>query len=151
MRAIFASDMAGGFGYQGRLPWPKIAEDMRHFVTVTSNNIVVMGRNTYNSLPTLPNRISVVLSSKPVDGVFTLNSYDQLLEFDKEYPNLIVIGGASILTPELIKQCSEVYHTTVKGIYESDVFISPDTLCELTKKDHKILLETDRCVIRKYE
>ena len=62
---ILATDKNGGIGYKNRLPWPSLKKDMEKFKSLTSNNICIMGSNTWNSLPKkpLPNRINVVLSS----------------------------------------------------------------------------------------
>lgn len=67
-------------GVDGKLPWKTVYEDMQHFQKVTGGvaevestpgekqNLVVMGRNTWDSLPRkskpLKNRINVILSTQ---------------------------------------------------------------------------------------
>ena len=65
--AIVAVDENWGIGYDGKL-LEKIPEDLKHFKELTNNNVVVMGRKTWNSLPTnpLPNRTNIVITRNPV-------------------------------------------------------------------------------------
>ena len=54
--AIVAVDENWGIGYQGQL-LEHIPADLKHFKELTLYNVVVMGRNTWESLPkmeTLP-------------------------------------------------------------------------------------------------
>lgn len=48
--AIVAIDNNYGIGYKGELLC-HIKEDLKHFKEVTSKNIVIMGRKTWDSLP----------------------------------------------------------------------------------------------------
>lgn len=78
--------------------------DMKHFKELTENNIVVMGRKTYDSLPKKPllNRINIILTSNKyykADGCIIKTSLNDILDFyDNEYPDkiLYVIGGGEI-------------------------------------------------------
>ena len=57
-------------GYQGKLPWPYIPKDMKHFVRMTTTskikNTVLMGRKTWESIPAerrpLRNRLNAVIT-----------------------------------------------------------------------------------------
>ena len=66
MRLIVAFNKQGVIGVNNDLPW-HLKDDLRRFQKLTKNNIVVMGRKTYESLPKrpLPNRINVVITSTP--------------------------------------------------------------------------------------
>ena len=60
-------------GYRGDLPWRgQLPADMRHFRELTTGHIVVMGRKTWESLPSrfrpLPERINMVMSHGLVPG-----------------------------------------------------------------------------------
>ena len=73
---IVAMDANRVIGYKNKLPW-YIPDDLKNFKQLTSNNVVVMGRKTYESLPFqhgLPNRINVVVSSQNLQGLQTLSS-----------------------------------------------------------------------------
>lgn len=75
---IVAVSKDGVIGVDGNLPWSRIPEDMAHFSHITKGQIVVMGKNTYYSLPEkhrpLKDRINVVLThSRDIDYVYTLS------------------------------------------------------------------------------
>jgi dihydrofolate reductase len=68
-----------GIGYAGTLPWPQLKQEMAYFARVTrrapnptSTNAVIMGRNTWESIPRkfrpLKGRVNVVLS-RDVEGL----------------------------------------------------------------------------------
>ena len=65
MEAILATDMSGGLSKDDLIPW-KSKKDMQFFYQKTKNNIVIMGRSTYFSLPKnirpLKNRLNIVLT-----------------------------------------------------------------------------------------
>lgn len=98
-----------------------IKEDMKHFRTLTKGHIILMGRNTFESLPNgpLPGRIHIVLTRNvnteqiPDTGVYfsDLEHYEELFERIKEpHQKLFVIGGG-IIYDLLWKQC-DVLHIT---------------------------------------
>ena len=62
---IVAVDNNWGIGFNGDL-LEHIPEDLKYFKELTSGNIVVMGRKTWDSLPKkpLPNRFNIVITSK---------------------------------------------------------------------------------------
>lgn len=52
MKLAFATGPNGEFSYNNGLPWGKpIKEDMQHFVNFTSGTKLIMGYNTWTSLP----------------------------------------------------------------------------------------------------
>ena len=65
MNAILACDIKGGIGYQNKLPWTNIQGDLVRFKNLTKDQVIVMGRNTWDSLPKkpLPNRLNIVISN----------------------------------------------------------------------------------------
>ena len=64
MKAIYAIDSKNGLSKNGVIPW-KSKRDMSFFMNKTKNHIVIMGKNTYFSLPKenrpLKNRFNIVL------------------------------------------------------------------------------------------
>ena len=97
MKLIIACDPKGGIGYNGKLPWTNIQGDLPRFKNLTQGQVVVMGRNTWDSLPKkpLPNRFNVVVTNKTLDGAITMNNIS--LEFYGEHPNAWLIGGAQLV------------------------------------------------------
>lgn len=71
---IVAATKSNGIGLNGQLPW-RLPKEIKYFAQVTSNapegtqNAVIMGRNTWESIPKkfrpLPNRLNVVITSNP--------------------------------------------------------------------------------------
>ena len=120
MKLIVACDPNGGIGYNNKLPWDKIQGDLPRFKELTTGKPVVMGRNTWESLPKkpLPNRINYVFSSKALDGAMTLR--DPI--FLESLPDSWVIGGAKV-----IETCwhliDEVHLTKTFAEYTCDTFI----------------------------
>lgn len=141
-------------GFQGRLPWKRVREDMDFFRSITHFKHIVMGYNTWKTLPRLPYRTTVVVSRKDITTEICLPQerfIDHILEFENVIKQeVIVIGGSKLLTPELIQKCSIVYHTTIKGTFPSDVYANQDSMAELKTKKEKILLDTTNCIIREY-
>jgi len=82
------------------LPW-HIPEDMTYFKEMTKNQIVVMGRKTFDSLPFkngLPNRENIVLSKSNIDLGENVKIYNDINLLIKNYKDkdIWVIGGAEI-------------------------------------------------------
>ena len=128
---IFATDQMGTFGNHGTLPWRMHPEDMEWFREHTLNQIVVMGRRTWDDpkMPKpLPDRINCVVTNRPITekGVRRLGGdyKKQIVELQLLFPkkNIFILGG-----PELIMDCKDLidyaYITHRKGSAYSDVRI----------------------------
>ena len=62
IKLICAVSKNNVIGYNNKLPW-NISEDLKRFRELTSENIIVMGRKTYDSIGRpLPKRENLVLS-----------------------------------------------------------------------------------------
>lgn len=118
--AIVAVDENWGIGFNGEL-LEKIPNDLKRFKELTTNNIVVMGRKTWDSLPIhpLPNRINIILSKHYLEPAcesticMNLNSLNYCLKknhlFEEEW---FIIGGGQIYK-ELLPFCDRVYVTKI--------------------------------------
>ena len=121
MKLIIACTPSGGIGYNNKLPWSNIQGDLPRFRNLTQGQVVVMGRNTWESLPKkpLPNRINYVFSHHTVEGAITLSD-PVFLESMKDG---WIIGGASV-----IESCwhliDEVHLTKTFTEYTCDAFIN---------------------------
>ena len=96
---VLAASVDGVIGNKGKLPW-KLPNDMRHFIELTKNKTVVMGRKTWDSLPTcpLPNRTNIVLTREKnisFPGALTSNNYKEIIEYAKD-KEVCIVGGAEI-------------------------------------------------------
>ena len=91
-------------GKNGGLIW-RLPNDLKFFKEQTEGCTVVMGRNTFNSLPKkLPNRKHLVLTdvddfNKSVEDVEIFYNFNDLLEKvkgDASEAKVFIIGGASV-------------------------------------------------------
>mgnify|MGYP003962973509 FL=1 len=82
--AILAMNRKNVIGRNNSIPW-YLPEDLNYFRRVTQNQIVIMGRKTYESLPLspLPKRINVVLTSSPEKYDYLQNLHADKLFFVK--------------------------------------------------------------------
>lgn len=103
MNMIFSADDNWAIGYKGKLLF-EAKEDMKHFRDMTSGKTIIMGHNTFKSLPNkkpLPNRTNIILSRKeglkiPRAKVCSdLNSLFKLIE-NVNPDDVMVIGGEQI-------------------------------------------------------
>ncbi len=105
-------------GKNNDLIW-HLPNDLKYFKEVTNGKIVVMGKNTFKSLPkVLPNRKNVVLNFKDDPEVFpkeveVCNSVFEVLEKYKDYlEEVFIIGGASIYK-QFLEYADTLYLTEV--------------------------------------
>ena len=119
MKLIVACDPKGGIGYQNKLPWSKIEGDLPRFKELTTGKIVLMGRNTYESLPKkpLPNRTNWVKTTRPIDGV--TNPDDDVIAKEKE---VWLIGGAKMIQ-SYWDSINEIHLSRTFAEYTCDTFI----------------------------
>ena len=102
IKLICAISKNNVIGNENKLPW-NISEDLKRFKELTSNNWIVMGRKTFDSIGRpLPNRKNIVLSknkSLKIDSVEVFNSPEDVIDTYKnnsEQKDLYVIGGTYI-------------------------------------------------------
>ena len=85
----------GVIGRDGELPW-HLPEDLAHFRRVTTGNVVIMGRRTFESIGRpLPRRTNIVVTRQrdwSADGVLTA-ALDVAEEYDGD---AMVIGGGQV-------------------------------------------------------
>jgi len=133
--AILASTASGGIGFRGTLPWPKHSEDLAQFKQRTTDQVVVMGRKTWDDplMPTpLPNRINCVFTTKPLADPLSArrlsgNIPEQLKLLEQQFHNkeIFVIGGRELFeAAEPVVQ--KLYLTRIKGDYWTDTRINLD-------------------------
>ncbi len=131
---IVAMDRNRGIGRDNDLMW-HLPNDMRFFKETTENQIVVMGRKNYDSIPEkyrpLPNRENVILTKNTAfeaSNCSVFNSLDAALsayESDKNR-KLFIIGGGQIYKLALDANIlEEMFITHIDGDYEADTFF-PD-------------------------
>lgn len=134
---IWAQDVNGIIGVNNNIPW-HIPEDFQHFKKLTLGKTVIMGSNTWKSLPVrpLPKRENIVLTSqmKGIEGIKTINSIEDIIKLSKTQ-EIWVIGGASLYN-NLLPYADYIYktlvHTTIKHSEQDKVIQLSKELQELS-------------------
>jgi len=143
-KLIAAVDQNLALGNSGNLLF-KIPEDLKLFKRLTTGNIVLMGRKTFESLgcKPLPDRVNIVISTtkKYDDGVITFESLTTAVEYSKlNYPDkdLYIIGGGKVY-----RQCTgladEVILTEYGKAYEEADTYFPDEIKKGFRETETIL------------
>ena len=128
-KIIVCLNKKGAIGNDGKLLY-HIKNDLSNFKSITSGNVVIMGRKTYESIgKTLPNRVNIVLSRnmKSNEDFYTFDSIEKAIEWSKEnYPQkeIFIIGGASVYDKALKDDIvDKLYMTKIKQTVEdADAF-----------------------------
>ena len=129
---ILARSMDNVIGINNDIPW-KCPEDMKKFREITSGKAVVMGRNTWESLPNkpLPKRLNIVITTRDLSdslvGAFPVKSVAEAIECARALgeEELIFIGGKGIYD-EAVHIVDEVYLTEMNWNTLSDNNTGPD-------------------------
>ena len=147
IKAIMAVDEKGGISKGKSMPWPKNSIDLKWFKENTINNIVVMGRKTWDDpfMPTpLKYRINVLITNKDknliqgADYYLSGNIKNQIQDIQLKYmdKDIFIIGGSEII--KLTFNCIEQFYLTrIYGKYNCEKFIDISSIennMKMTKK-----------------
>lgn len=128
MKLIVAFSKNLGIGYKNKIPW-NLKKDLKYFKKLTigkGNNAVIMGKNTWKSLPvnSLPKRENLILSKKEKGkNIFSnINSLEKYCK-QKNFDDIWVIGGEEIYK-EFINnnKVKYIYATEIDSEFKSDTF-----------------------------
>lgn len=143
IKMIFCSDIKGAIGFDNELLYVS-KEDMKFFKETTTGHKVVMGYNTWVSLPKkpLPNRINYILCDRECDieeteNIKIINNLSDLIELGKN-EDIFVIGGAQLYNSVIYENIvDEAYVTLVIDVCEpADRFVHLYKMEEnLTKRE----------------
>lgn len=131
--AIVCVDNNWGIGYKGEL-LEYIPEDIKFFKEKTTNNVVIMGRKTYESMMSkpLPYRTNIVITSRisspcEVCEIDENGTIFMTIDFVKLYLSTLhsdnpidyyIIGGGQ-LYKELLPYCSKSYVTKINNSFKN--------------------------------
>ena len=127
-------------GYKNKLIY-WLPNDLKRFKALTTGHTIIMGRNTFLSLPkgALPNRRNIVLSrtQKDFPGCDTYDSLEEALKHCTPEEDVYIIGGASVYEQALPiadrLRLTEIDDTPA----EADTFFPPyDEWKEASREDH---------------
>jgi len=126
---IVAVARNGVIGKDGGLPW-HVSEDLKHFKNTTTGHVIIMGRNTHDSIGrALPGRRNIVVT-RTVGAVFpgceTAHSLEEAITLARTTDDCpFVIGGAS-LYEEALPLATELHLTTIDEDVEGDTYFPED-------------------------
>jgi len=132
MKAIIAMAKNRCIGIEGKIPW-HIPNDFRWFKEFTTGKKLIVGKNTFDTLPMLKNREILVLTRRieelsEIPNQYLINKNDLtgkiITDVSDLDPDIIVAGGAKTYV-RLLPYITEFYVTHVNGSYEGDTFMPP--------------------------
>ncbi|URC15150.1 dihydrofolate reductase [Paraglaciecola Antarctic GD virus 1] len=126
IKLSFACGVNGEFGLNGGLPWGRMFKnDMDAFKAFTTNCVLVMGRKTFESLPTKLRGLKHIVLTSKTGGVYTqseqtpdlLYNIDDVPKYLKYLDatleqDVCVIGGAKLIE-ETMSICDMMLNTIV--------------------------------------
>ena len=129
-------------GYKNKLIY-WLPNDLKRFKVLTTGHTIIMGRNTFLSLPkgALPNRKNIVLSrsQKAFEGCEVYPSLEEALKHCTPDEDIYIIGGASVYRqalPLADRLCLTEIDDTPS---EADTFFPPyDDWQEESREDHPV-------------
>ena len=114
-------------GRNGRIPW-RIKGEQRRFKELTTGNVVIMGRRSYDEIGhPLPNRFTIVVSSTAkyeAENCVTVPSVKEAIDYATEHrpgENIYLSGGAGIYR-EGLPYAEKLFITEVDLDVEGDTF-----------------------------
>jgi dihydrofolate reductase len=125
LNAIAAMSLNRVIGQGNRIPW-HLPEDFKWFKKMTTGQVVVMGRKTFESIgQPLPHRTTIVLSRTGFQhpGVQTVADLGAI-DLATETRQVFICGGAQVYA-QALPLCSDLYLTLVKRVVEGDTLFPP--------------------------
>ncbi len=127
---IVCVDKYFGFSKNGVIPW-HIPEDLKIFRKETTNNVIIMGRTTYESIgKVLPNRVNIILSTNPdylVKDAFVFNDLMDSINYSKAiFPDkdIFICGGLNVYNKALeMDLVDNIILSYIPVNYECSLFI----------------------------
>lgn len=113
-------------GNNGCIPW-KIKGEQKRFKELTTGNVVIMGRRSYEEIgKPLPNRTTIVISSTKnfdSENCITVKNFREAIEIagDKE----IYISGGAKLYQEALPLVEKMYITEIDYDVKGDTYFPP--------------------------
>jgi dihydrofolate reductase len=112
-------------GKDNRLLW-HLSDDLKRFKKLTTGHTLIMGRNTFLSLPNgaLPNRRHIVITDQEDDsfeGCEMARSIEDAIQLAGSEVESFVIGGGMVYK-QFLPVAGKLYLTQVHASFEADTF-----------------------------
>lgn len=149
-------------GKDNQIPW-NIPKDLLHFKELTKGHVVIMGKNTYRSIPKhhfpLKDRINIIVTNsateKSSDANVHFTTFDDLDDMMQDIKNecpgktCFIIGGA-MLYSAFIGKATKLHLTYIDKSYEwgsSDKIVRFPSFLEykITSYSNKMYSEDEKC------
>lgn len=140
---IVAIDEKMAIGQNGDMPW-HLSDDLKRFKAITTGHTVIMGKNTWLSLPIKPlkNRRNIVISKTmdTTNGCEIASNIKQALELCKSDEKVYIIGGATIYN-QMINDVDELIVTHIhKTFKDTDTFFPEINTSEWNESEKSDIL-----------
>lgn len=111
-------------GVENRLPW-HLPADLQHFKGLTLGKPILMGRNTWESLPgVLPGRRHIVVTRNPdyqAPGGEVVHSVEAALQAAEGEPEIMIVGGSHFYSA-MLPRADRLYLTLVEADVSGDAY-----------------------------
>lgn len=112
-------------GKDNQLLW-HLSDDLKRFKRLTSGHTVIMGRNTFLSLPkgALPNRRNIVITDQAgeqFEGCEMAYSIEEALERAGDEEECFIMGGGMVYR-QMLPVAGRLYLTTVDHAFDADTY-----------------------------
>ncbi|EKD44592.1 MAG: hypothetical protein ACD_71C00085G0001 [uncultured bacterium (gcode 4)] len=138
-------------GINNTLPW-HYKEDLKHFKELTTENVIIMGRKTFESIgKPLPNRINVVISrdiSYRADGCEVYSSIEEAIKDSQKHNKEIFIIGWWEIYRQSLGFANILDITLIRQEYDGDTFF-PSYTHDFKEIDREELGEFDFVTYKK--
>lgn len=121
-----------------------LPEDLKYFKKVTSGHTVIMGKNTWDSLPIkpLPGRTNIVLNREmdlKCGDCTILPSVEEVTRYCNELndPECFIIGGGEVYRT-FLPLANRLYITRVEKAFDADTFFP-----EIPENEWKLISSTE--------
>ncbi|MDD3976324.1 MAG: dihydrofolate reductase [Candidatus ainarchaeum sp.] len=114
-------------GKDNKIPW-HFSEDFKHFKELTLNHPIIMGKNTFLSLPKkpLPNRDNIVLTFKDdsfdFSEIIIKHSLEDSISYAKQKDSKIYIIGGAFVYKQAIEFADKIELTKIYKEYDGDTY-----------------------------
>ena len=151
---IAARARNGAIGKDNTIPW-HAPEDLKFFQRETLGGAIIMGRNTWESLPFKPlkSRLNLVVTSKGCGAEHEFTTLDAAIAFAKSqgYARIYGIGG-NLIYKTLLPMADRMLLTEVDlQVKDADTFFPAFEASEWTRNGStEIRTEAPKCVVDEY-
>ena len=127
-----------------------ISEDLKRFKKITTGNVVIMGRKTFESLPkgALPNRQNIVITRNDnltFENCTMANSIENAIEKADSNKEIFIIGGEQIYK-KAMQYIDKLYLTKIFESFDNaDAFFPEINFDDWEITEESDIFLTDKC------